>query len=580
MNYMLVPTRPRLINDTAFTALLLDQFPGATALLSLSKENSAYGGACIQISSSTGTSQVNIGFTGTGIDMTALNAALAGGLRYIDTVYDQSGNGNNAVEATLNKRYQIIVDTDGNPTAISPVNFHAISGMSIADNASHKTTVIDAYMLCKLGYPNFDGVSYTKCFMGWMADAATDYSTQARWAWGTTDDRGLELPRNATAASQRVSTSYPTTVPLNASRLLEWTTWQYNSNRLLVRANDDLMWDDVTNNGASQANVTYSGTGKIYIGMQADGAGNANMSWRTIVLYGTTRSDHAAITSYINSRWSVNTTYPTSYDSGDGFLWTPEYSCSAFFFTAADDANGLRYAYENPGMRDNGSRGPSMAVCNNVTNGKTLYRTAIADFDSDVSITGAERVERDIRLGASTEITKGDTHERFVQFWVEPGASMTGTWCYIMQTHYGSGATSPDMYTAKMLNNQIEFISQRSTVDTSRSTPAAFSRGVWYALRVRSFWSAGSNNDDLQIWFGLNGTTLTQITNVTGASIYDPGASGANCKQGIYRGYPNFNDPTHANNGVFAIRWANEMFSKSSGAYASFVTTQPALPTH
>lgn len=555
---------------------MLDQFTGATVLLSLTKESANYGGNCVQISDSAGSNQVTIGFTGTSINTTALNAALAGGNRYVDTWYDQSGNGNNATQATLSKRYQIIVDTDGLPTLTSP-HQHATTGMVIADNASHKTTVIDAYFVSKLGYHNFDSVNYWHCWLGWMATTATSFETQARWAIGESDDSGLELPRNATAFAQRQDSSIPSNIPLNATRSLEWMCHHYNSNRLAYRSNDELFWDDVTNNGTATANVTYTGTGALYIGMQGDGAANSNSEWRAIVLYGTTRADRASIASYLISRWSVNTTFPTSYDSGDGFLWTPQYSTN-FNLTSSDDANGLRYWYESPGRRDNGVRGPSIAIANNVSNGATLARCAMYDFDSDMMVTGAERVERGVRIGASTAIAKGDTFERFWQFYVEPGASMTGSWCMIGQVHYDTGA-SPDIMFLDMRSNNVEVISQRNGADTSRSTPTGYSRSTWYAVRVRGVWSSGGASDVLQVWFGANGTTLTQITNASG-SLFSTDTSGAYPKQGIYRGEQNVQDPPHANNGLFAVRFANEMFSKTSGAYAAYVTSQPSLPIH
>lgn len=562
-------------------SLLLDQFPGATVLLSLSKENSAYGGNCVQISSSTGTSQVNIGFTGNSINMTALNSALAGGTRFVDTWYDQSGNGNNATQSTLSKRYQIIVDTDGNPSVVKNGVKDATCGMVIADNASHKTAVIDAYMVGRLGYHNFDGQDDPHCYIGWMDTTASAFQTQARWAWGESDIDGFELPRNATAFTQRKSTSYPTTLPLTGSRSLEWMCHHYNSNRLAYRSNDVLLWDDVTENGTATANVTYTGTGALYVGMQGNGNANTNSSWRTIVLFGTTRADHASIASYLTTRWTVNTVFPSSYDSGDGFLWTPKYFTS-YELDPTADANGLRYWYESGSFRDDGIRGPSLALASNVNNGVTLMRSAVNAFDSDMMVTGAERSERGVRLTSSNtdDIAKGDTFERFWQFYIEPGPSQTGSWAMIGQIHY-AGGNSPDIMFLSVQNNQLEVFTQRNGgADVSRSTATSFSRGTWYAIRVRGVWSAGGTADVLQVWLGLNGTTLTQVTNAGPAAIFSTDTSSAYPKQGIYRGYGNYDDPNNANSGLLAVRFANEMFSKTSGAYASFVTTQPNLPTH
>src|SRR5262245_27914836 len=108
---------------------LLDSYSGATVLLSLTKENSAYSGPCLTISRSNGSSPTDIGFSGTALDMVALNSYLAGGTAFVDVWYDESGNGNNATQTTLSKRFQIIVDTDGVPSLIGG----GTRGMEIAD---------------------------------------------------------------------------------------------------------------------------------------------------------------------------------------------------------------------------------------------------------------------------------------------------------------------------------------------------------------------------------------------------------------------------------------------------------------
>lgn len=562
-------------------ALLNELFPGSTVLLSLSKESLSYAGQCVEISRSAGTSPLSLGFSGNNLDMASLATYLGGGTAFIDTWHDQSGFGNDATETTLNKRYQLIIDADGKPSAKAPVETNAISGMVIADNASHKTTIIDAYVVGKIGRGNFDSTNFRRCILGWMSTTATNWESQARWAFGVSDDQGIELPRNATLAT-RASASVPSVVPISGGRALEFQCWHYNSERLALRANDGLFWDDVTAGGSSIANVTYSGTGALYIGMQGNGAANANATFRTIAIFGTTRADHASIAAYLDSRWSVDPVYPTTWDSGDGFLWTPIYTTN-YNTDASDDANGLRYWYENPGYRDNGTRGPSQAIASNVNNGKTLYRTAVGPFDSDNLATGAERSERGIRLGASGAIAKGDTAERFGQTYLEPGPSQTGSWALGWQIHYNSGA-SPDMVFVSFKGDVFEVFTQRNGVDTSRSAQIPFTRGTWWAWRFRLVWSPGGAADELEIWAGLNSAaSLTKISSVLGAAIFSTDTAGAFPKQGVYRGDPTYLGSAFANSGVLAVRWGNEMFSKTSGAFSGLIgnqTSRPDLPTH
>lgn len=567
------------------TNLLADQFSGPTVLLALTKENSAYAGNAVQISSSTGTSQVTIGFSGTSLNMSALTTALAGGRRFVDTFYDQSGNGNNATPraGALANRYEIIIDTDGKASMIPNAVRGSTSGMVIADSASHKTTIVDAFIVGKMGYANFDSAAYYRCLMGWMATTTTSFWTGARWAIGLTDDSGMELCRNATEVVANDST-LPSNLPLSGARQTQWQLYHFNTQRNAFRVNDSLYWDDVTKGGSTSANVTYTGTGQIYIGCQPGVSANdgsthceSNSSFRTIALWGTTRSDHAAISSYLTTKWSVVGTYPTTWDSGDGFLWTPVYSAN-YNTTAADDTNGLRYWYENPGYQDEGTRGPSQALCNNINNGVEMYRTALIPLDTDGIVTGAERCERGIRLGASGSIGVGNDFETYCDFLIEPGPTQTGSWCDLFQFHTNAGSDA-DLCYGSIKNNTLTIFTQRANGETARSSAIAYSRSTWYSIRFSGHLS-GSTTDTLNVWFGAHGTTLTQIVTASG-SLFPTASGGAYPKQGIYRGEPNAIDVAPAtNSGLIAVRWANQKFSKTSGAYAALVTTQPALPTH
>lgn len=108
----------------------------------------------------------------------------------------------------------------------------------------------------------------------------------------------------------------------------------------------------------------------------------------------------------------------------------------------------------------------------------------------------------------------------------------------------------------------------------------ALQRGVWYAFRYSGTWGASAGGDSFSYYLGLNGTTLTQWANLTGKTLYDHGAGlTAYPKQGIYRGNPY---PQQQNNGSGgeAVQIANHKASATANAFASFVTSQPALPTN
>ena len=80
--------------------LLLDDYPGAAAAYSLRKLDKDYTGAAIRIRTAGG-SETDIGFDGSGnLNTSAINVFCAGTTCTVATWYDQSGNGNDATQAT------------------------------------------------------------------------------------------------------------------------------------------------------------------------------------------------------------------------------------------------------------------------------------------------------------------------------------------------------------------------------------------------------------------------------------------------------------------------------------------------
>ena len=101
-------------------------------------------------------------------------------------------------------------------------------------------------------------------------------------------------------------------------------------------------------------------------------------------------------------------------------------------------------------------------------------------------------------------------------------------------------------------------------------TPTA---GTTYAVEIEGYWSADHTSDTLTIHTGANGAALAQICNVGPSALWD-NDTGAYLKAGIYRGYP------WANSGTLIERVMNLQLSTTQNAFSSYVSTQPALPTH
>lgn len=563
------------ISSVSVFDYLADKFPSPTVLLSLSKENSSYAGPCFRIRRSSDSTQRDIGFNGKFADASVFLSFVGSSNGFVTIWYDQSGNGNDAIQATTTKQWQVIIDIDGK---LSLVGANGL-GMEISDSASHKTAKIEAFLVGKIGVTFNNGTNYDTVMAAWMATTSTTAESQSRWGFVLSEGGfgdGLELVKNATART-RTGATLPSNIPLGDGYRAKFNTWNYSSEKLIVRRNGVTLWDDFVINGTPASDVTYTGTGKLYVGNNAAYTQCSRGSFRTLVIYGTTRADNVAISFYLQTIWQTGENQ-NSYSTGDGWLWTPDYSTN-FNVDSSDDVNGLRWTREHGAYPDDGVRGPSMAFASNVSNGVPFVRFAVGVNDNDTIVTGSERAEREGLLGGVTKIAKGDDFERFIQFYIEPGSPQTGNWADIFQIHYDGGA-SPDICFLSVQGNSspglgtdtFQVVTQRNGADTARGSGIGYSRGTWYAVRWKGFWSAAGATDTLQVWLGLNGTTLTQIVNVSG-SLFSTDTSGAYIKQGIYRGFP------AGNPGVLAVRFANEKFSKTSGAYSSFVTSQPTLPS-
>jgi hypothetical protein len=88
---------------------LLDLYPGAAAAYSLRLLNSAYTGAAIRVRVDIpGDPEFDIGFVSGELDTPTLLSVVGANDAYIDTLYDQSGNGYDATQSTAVSQPQIV----------------------------------------------------------------------------------------------------------------------------------------------------------------------------------------------------------------------------------------------------------------------------------------------------------------------------------------------------------------------------------------------------------------------------------------------------------------------------------------
>jgi len=111
------------IQPAAFVGLL-DTYSGAAAAYSLRKLSFTYSGAAIVVRRSSDNTTQAIGFVNNELDTTSLESFCSGTDGFVTTWYDQSGNGNDAVNATAAEQPQIV----SSGTAYSVNSKPAISG--------------------------------------------------------------------------------------------------------------------------------------------------------------------------------------------------------------------------------------------------------------------------------------------------------------------------------------------------------------------------------------------------------------------------------------------------------------------
>lgn len=94
---------------TSYTSPILDSSTSSVLAISLRCVNTSYTGPAIRVRRSSDNTEQNIGFSNGNLDTTSLLAFVGSGNGYVTTWYDQSGSGNNAVQATASRQPLIVV---------------------------------------------------------------------------------------------------------------------------------------------------------------------------------------------------------------------------------------------------------------------------------------------------------------------------------------------------------------------------------------------------------------------------------------------------------------------------------------
>ena len=314
--------------------LLLDLYPGAAAAYSLRHLRTAYTGSAIQVRRSSDDTLQDIGFLEGALDTASLLSFVGSGDGFVRTWYDQSGNGNDAVQAsTLTKQPKIVSSGVLNETDTKP---------SIAFN-------LDALVAGQ--------------------DAIIDGGLAA-FAVATTDAFGKYVPyakAKAGAAPNRwgkYSQAFICIDSVGASRPINYNpSSDFGVNRITTQEikNDPNALHEVFENGAlvaaasTTSNPIVSNSFNLVIGVYNDSSGGGSATTYShlgniseLVFYGTDQSaNRRAIETNANNYYSI---YPTVLDFNPYNVWDSEHISINNTTTTFTDFNtvGTTYDLVNP----------------------------------------------------------------------------------------------------------------------------------------------------------------------------------------------------------------------------------------
>jgi hypothetical protein len=128
-------------------SLLLDTYTGAAVAYSLRKLRTDYSGNAIRVRRSSDNAEQNIGFSGNDLDTASLLTFCGAGNGFVTTWYDQSGNANNAIQATAFNQPQIVssgamITTNGKNSILFNSTKLMLLNSSITVGASSYTSFV------------------------------------------------------------------------------------------------------------------------------------------------------------------------------------------------------------------------------------------------------------------------------------------------------------------------------------------------------------------------------------------------------------------------------------------------------
>jgi hypothetical protein len=135
---MITPYSNIISVTTLQVPLLLDTYSGAAAAYSLRRLRTAYTGDAIRVRRASDNTEQDIGFVSNELDTSALTTFCSGTDGFVETWYDQSGNGRNATQGAAANQPQIV--SSGSVININSKPSIKFDGVNDLLNINYKAT--------------------------------------------------------------------------------------------------------------------------------------------------------------------------------------------------------------------------------------------------------------------------------------------------------------------------------------------------------------------------------------------------------------------------------------------------------
>lgn len=181
---------------------LLDLVPSAAAAYSVARKlRAAYTGSAIRLRRDSDDAESDFGFTGAGLlDTAAITAWLAGANGFVKTLYDQSGNGRDATQATTTAQPTYGGSVIGGKPAYTGDGGDLLLTQSFNHNVGTGGFWVSG--VCKVKTGNF----YSLCGMAGVGFEL--YQRHMYTNWGTLAEMQETANANVVLNYQRVGTTY------------------------------------------------------------------------------------------------------------------------------------------------------------------------------------------------------------------------------------------------------------------------------------------------------------------------------------------------------------------------------------